>query len=1065
MNKLLIHSRVKKNKVAGFLIPLLMIIFLFWSFSLLSASDYKSFQVVYGHKYIGLKGFRDLGNPHRLTPDSNGEIGISYLAHRDDNANTIYNFPIKIAMYIPPFLTEVTGGQIFFNYTIPIGFCIKYKNFPLCSNVPNINDSEGWDNFYTTVFPDDYYNEVHFKNLSGNIALLYITKPINDELSSGWLFFNEINPQEGGVGIRSFSLSFNVNYNDYVKWYDSIKEPLNPNDSSFYYSNCVDSNHPQNYTRHNCIVDGDNICENVPGFKNSEYTPYYYYTKNGDSSGKKYFYCWVPGGNYSNGEIIWDIWSDDIYFPVNSTKYQCSPSNLQYCNNQSDCENIGHGYWYDNKCNSISKEEKCLQDIQYCDNETLCSYYKDNKPDNSTYWDNSTNKCTFSCSEQHLDFCDNQTACDEVFGEQGHWYNNECNLLTKEEKCLQDIQFCDNETLCTLYHDNKDNASYWNGESCTFHCSLNHLGYCDNQTACNEVFNDGKEHWYDNKCNFQDKEFACLNQDIKYCDNETLCDLYHDNKDNESYWNGETCTFHCSQKHLDYCDNQAACENAGGYWINNRCSSINIECLNNPDKCTTQELCEEAHYQWYNGKCEYNCSYYTLDSCHDKNSCENAGGVWNGSSCNSKPKSCSLSIIFAANFQHNKSLCIEYNCKWENNQCVDPSSSGTPGGNEGGNGSEGENNQNNDNITGLNNWEIDDNFMVLNTDSCNGDTLTQNDKLTFIIRHKGIYNKYVFPIFGIIYSDGSQVYYEIKKTGDFYRLTYWNTSELSPDNTFEFGNKLFGKDETNYATINVFQNIFQNGEIDVCSNQVQFENILESKTGIPTELDNISQILLGTIVMDKLFTLKDFLYNEKSVTEDNVKKLPIKGNGIFGWKYKLLNIDCSQSHCTSSNEEDNNSISQGGNETASVYEPKFVNYIIDNNTLTFDESDVINDYNVLLLGYLENKGEGEKVYFDICRDGSVGLVGGDSEYQNYLNGNIYNNNCINYTENQISLSQSGILDALKELCNSYNIKMLEFYINKKLFNIVNLLHLDVNSNKYYFYYREKDFCSWVQFLQ
>ena len=108
MNKLVII-----NKVAGFIIPLL-IIFLFCSFSLLSASNYKSFQVIYGHKYIGLKGFRDLGNPHSLTPDRNGEIEISYLAHRDDNANSIYNFPTKIALYLPPFLTKVESGQIFF---------------------------------------------------------------------------------------------------------------------------------------------------------------------------------------------------------------------------------------------------------------------------------------------------------------------------------------------------------------------------------------------------------------------------------------------------------------------------------------------------------------------------------------------------------------------------------------------------------------------------------------------------------------------------------------------------------------------------------------------------------------------------------------------------------------------------------------------------------------------------------------------------------------------------------------------------------------------------------------
>ncbi len=1021
-------KKLKRNKrVAGFFPLLILIILLSGK---LFADNYYSLQSKYGNYYSQLKGFRDIANPHTKTPDSDGLITITYTYK---NNPYIYGFPTKIGVYYPPF-EERSSGVFFLNIDAKIGFCIKYKNIPICYNPPDINSAEGWDVATTVIFPDNFLNdEIYYKNSSGGISLYGISKKIPDEIDSGWLFLNEIYSENDGIGISKFEFSSKVKYDEFKNWYDNIKEPLNPDNSSFYYANCVDSAHPEQYTRHIC---SEEECDNIEGFKSQKYKPatWYYYTKNGDSSGKKYFYCWVPAGNYSDNSIIWDIWTSSIYFPT-TIRYQCSPSNLQYCKTQEECESIGQGYWYDGKCNALSKEDKCLEDITYCDNESLCDYYRNNKPDNAAYWDNTTNKCTFNCSSNHLDMCDNQTACEEAGG---YWYYNyedkkdECNALSKEDKCLEDITYCDNESLCDYYRNNKpDNAAYW-----------------DNTT---------------NKC-----------------------------------------TFNCSSNHLDMCDNQTACEEAGGYWYpSGICTNLSLECANDPTKCPSQEMCELNYdYQWYYGKCEYKCSNYHLESCHDSVSCSANGGVWTGSVCNPKPKECNTGILFMANLTGNKSLCLQYNCEWVNNQCVMPGSGSTSipeeclnnptnctvqsfceGANyvwkdgkcyfpcsrehlelcdenscieNGGfwNGS-----QCIDNV--LNNWEIDNDYLQINVESkCNDNKLGADEFLMFNINYRSLYGYYLIPIFGVVYSDGNSEFYYIDRNNNFYRINTWETNEFNINNEFKLPDKIIGSNDNDWKTINIFDGVFTNGMIKVCDNQVEFETKFKEKLSQQNfYLDNISQLLFGAIVIDNTFTINGFLTNNKLIKNENIQELPIKENALFGWKYRLLGIDCSyiSQECDNGSNESNNNFTFG-NLSSEEGNMNFIKYEIDNTTLKFDLNN-INQYNTLLLGYLEEKNGENKVYFNICKDGSVGLIGNYEQFQEYLNRNIYLDNCINNTGNNIELSQENMKNALESLCNEYNIKILEYYFNKKLFKITDLLNMYLNSNGYYFYYRETDFCN------
>jgi hypothetical protein len=110
----------------------------------------------------------------------------------------------------------------------------------------------------------------------------------------------------------------------------------------------------------------------------------------------------------------------------------CSPSHLELCN-ETNCEDIGGGYWYDETCN-VEEESSCSNNLELC-NETNCEDI------GGGYWyDETCNVEEESSCSNNLELC-NETNCEDIGG--GYWYDETCN----EDECDSDKQ-CESGYEC-----------------------------------------------------------------------------------------------------------------------------------------------------------------------------------------------------------------------------------------------------------------------------------------------------------------------------------------------------------------------------------------------------------------------------------------------------------------------------------------------------------------------------------------------------------------------------------------------------------------------------------------
>ena len=547
--------------------------------------EYNFDNVIYHQCKIYYKGFRDLANPN------DGLILCGKLGYPDQEClDTIQNkfiffynslenpyipdYKIKTAYFIPPYLKEL-GSTIYCNIDANITACMRYKEFPECNeNNPEMTtEAEIMNSRFINIYKNDVYQE----NIGGHFQPIppegYSTVWSEDE--SGWFFMNQV-VNMNGIGIAQVFFRFAVDYSKYKNWYDNIKEPKSEYykdnrgnvNINFFKENCVDSNHPENYNKHECNSNDTSCINSIVNdqrFFHYSYSPYdnkkitpqvwRYYTKKDDTSGKKYYYCWYPAGNYPDGSTIWDIWSGDILYSNSQITISCSSSNLNYCENQNDCENAG-GKW-------DSDEEQCNE-----------------KPK--------------ECSFEYVELCDE----DNCTKYNGYWYHEQCNKENQSEACKKDKNYCDNQTLC-------ENAGYkWNddNEICDYKCSNEHLDKCENESECSEA---GGQ--WDNgnlQCN---EKLNCTSANLNDCKNVDDCQ-----KAGGDFINGE-CVKHitqCNSTNLSACRNEQSCVNAGGEWVQiafiGKCQEKSGG-GNSQTNLTDKEKCEKDGGYWYfDSKCYTN---------------------------------------------------------------------------------------------------------------------------------------------------------------------------------------------------------------------------------------------------------------------------------------------------------------------------------------------------------------------------------------------------------------------------------------------------------------------------
>jgi len=96
----------------------------------------------------------------------------------------------------------------------------------------------------------------------------------------------------------------------------------------------------------------------------------------------------------------------------------CSPSHLELCN-ETNCEDIGGGYWYDETCN-VEEESSCSNNLELC-NETNCEDI------GGGYWYDET------CNE---DECDSDEQCDSGY----ECDDGECVILENETEISEETE-------------------------------------------------------------------------------------------------------------------------------------------------------------------------------------------------------------------------------------------------------------------------------------------------------------------------------------------------------------------------------------------------------------------------------------------------------------------------------------------------------------------------------------------------------------------------------------------------------------------------------------------------
>ncbi len=499
----------------------------------------------------------------------------------------ISSFPNQFKLFIPPGTTYV-AVSIKTARDNKIGVVARYKQIPLCQYCSYIWHEDKyydvpWD--WETGINLDILNQrdVYLKNSGGTIQVphsLFFDVPLSKN-QAGWLYIKKL-PFDSDW-IMEMHVTIQVEKKTYLNWYNFV-------DWLSFEENTTSNPRPTCSSSNFSLCTDQNSCNLAGGY-------------------------WYGGSCHatpeSNNDNVGNNSSNDDNVTVS-----CSPEHLDVCTNYIDCQEIGHGYWYNDSCH---------------DTPDANNNYNDNNGDNNNFSTKNTGLAALlcaigykeycndinECNINSLENCNSQYSCEKVGG---YW-------RTKERECIKKESISDKHEIVNIsnFSDAMIDIGIKNGmirKGTKVHLTLNFPPYNQPVDIYGAIYFEKDNYlWFipNNLNENNHPEFQAVGKNIeREIRNTIIPDIDICNQLGNSYkdrWQIYALVLPSQNSEITSLNDISTILNSNStpyflqyYIVDVDCSLDNIKC--SPEcleACTNYIDCQEiGHGYWYNNECHAN---------------------------------------------------------------------------------------------------------------------------------------------------------------------------------------------------------------------------------------------------------------------------------------------------------------------------------------------------------------------------------------------------------------------------------------------------------------------------